>query len=140
MDVVELRVPSDVHQIRRARHWVNRHAVARGLGAQSLRVVELLTSELVTNAVKYGHGPEVTVRLWTAADSLRVEVHDDNPTNPDVLDPSPGQAGGQGMRLVSTLCADWGVVRHAREGKAVWFAVPVDAPAGRTGEAAATPA
>ncbi len=125
MDTVELRVPSDVRQIRRARHWVRGHAAARGLSAQRLRVVELLTSELVTNAVKYGRGDEVLVRLARAGDGIRVEVHDENPVRPQVLDPAREQAGGRGMRLVSMLAQTWGVEQHPHDGKSVWFAVPL---------------
>ncbi|MBX9243886.1 ATP-binding protein [Actinotalea ferrariae] len=126
MDVVELRVPADVRNIRRARQWVRTQALTRGVTAQPLRVVELLASELVTNAVKYGRGTEVLVRLGVVADGLRVEVHDDNPTLPQVLDPSREQAGGRGMRLVSMLAGTWGVDPHPGDGKSVWFAVPVE--------------
>lgn len=122
---MELRFPSEVRQIRRARHWVRGHAAARGLTAQPLRVVELLTSELVTNAVKYGRGDEVRVRVSRAVDGFRVEVHDESPVAPRVLDPGREQPGGRGMRLVSMLARDWGVEQHRGDGKSVWFAVPV---------------
>lgn len=124
MDVVELRVPSDVRHVRRARQWVTAHAGARGLAAPALRVVELLTSELVTNAVKYGGGDEVLVRVTPASGGVRVEVHDECPLDPEVLDPDHARPGGRGMRLVSLLADQWGVDRREPAGKAVWFAVP----------------
>ncbi|WP_199424160.1 ATP-binding protein [Actinotalea solisilvae] len=121
---MELRVPADVRHVRRARQWVMAHAGARGLAAPALRVVELLTSELVTNAVKYGGGDEVLVRVTPAAGGVRVEVHDECPLTPQVLDPEDAAPGGRGMRLVNLLADQWGVDRREPAGKAVWFAVP----------------
>lgn len=119
---MRLRVPAEVGQVRSARQWVRAHAAEQGAGGHTLRVLELLTSELVTNAVKYGRGSEVVVDLLTGDGELGVRVHDANPEPPRLVDPAPHSFGGRGMRLVEQLAQRWGVERSGR-GKAVWFCV-----------------
>ena len=120
----ELRIPADVRHIGRSRRWVRQQAPA-GASAEALGVLELLTSEVVTNAVKYGRGDEVVVRLGLRRDEVEVVVSDANPEPPRVVDPAQRRDGGRGMRLVRSLARDWGVVRHEHDGKSVWFCVPM---------------
>jgi hypothetical protein len=49
-----------------------------------------------------------------------VEVLDGNHELPLVKDPSPGDLGGRGMRLVSRLSDQWGS-DSTLDGKVVWF-------------------
>jgi anti-sigma regulatory factor (Ser/Thr protein kinase) len=84
----------------------------------------LLTSELVTNAVRHAGS---TVRVVVAVDDrlVRVEVHDDSPVHP-VVGPAPSTAtGGRGMPMVDVLARRWGVTAGADGGKAVWFELGV---------------
>jgi anti-sigma regulatory factor (Ser/Thr protein kinase) len=88
----------------------------------SLEVTEtavLLVSELVTNAVKYGAGPEI-VMVVDLADPVRVEIHDTSPgVLPRLRESVEGQ-GGRGLLLVDRLADAWGVSATAG-GKSVWF-------------------
>ncbi len=95
------------------RHWQVTTAV--------VDLATLLTSELVTNAVRYGRGL-VRLRVRQAPPSVRVEVHDDNPTLP-VLGTEEDEAAesGRGLRLVDALATRWGAERHPVDGKDVWF-------------------
>jgi anti-sigma regulatory factor (Ser/Thr protein kinase) len=86
--------------------------------------VDLLVSELVTNSVRHGElgdGDTVLVRVFIAADTLRVEIEDPGTTGvvarsrPDLR----STRGGFGLNLVDSLATRWGVSR--RHGTTVWF-------------------
>lgn len=82
-------------------------------------VAALLTSELVTNAIRYEGAP---VRLFVACSCghLRVYVHDTSPGWPAALDASADAEDGRGLMLVDTLSADWGCYGTSA-GKVVYF-------------------
>jgi anti-sigma regulatory factor (Ser/Thr protein kinase) len=92
-----------------------------GLPLDTVEVVLLLTTELVTNAVRHGAG-EVGVRLASSEEGVRVEVDDRAPESPAVQRPSLDAPSGRGMLLVDELADGWGVVSHD-SGKTVWFRV-----------------
>jgi anti-sigma regulatory factor (Ser/Thr protein kinase) len=88
------------------------------------RIVALLTSEIVTNAVKRATGT-VRVEAEMVSDvALRVEASDDHPDLPYPRRPDPDTAGGRGILLVQELALRWGVDREERH-KVVWFEAPV---------------
>ena len=105
-----------------------RHAVAEHLGEflppEVLADVELLTTEVVTNAVVHGgtgHGE--VIRLHACADpcSVMVRIEDQGPGfDPATARRTPGPDGGWGLGLVDQLSRDWGVRRHV-SGSSVWF-------------------
>lgn len=49
-----MRFTADVARIPHARRWVVRQASGAGASAEALRIVALLASEVVTNAVQHG--------------------------------------------------------------------------------------
>ncbi|MFG3282282.1 ATP-binding protein [Streptomyces sp. NPDC048111] len=83
-------------------------------------VAELLTSELVTNALVHTeHGAVVTATV--DEDGLRVEVRDFVAALPTPHAPSDGDGThGRGLLLVEALADAWGVCEHGM-GKVVWF-------------------
>jgi anti-sigma regulatory factor (Ser/Thr protein kinase) len=95
-------------------------------GAQAVcDVAELLSSELVTNAVVHAR---TSVELEAAYDEasvpkeLRIDVYD---RSPEELDRSPrppvdGAEGGRGLAIVARLASRWGV-DSCSPGKRVWF-------------------
>jgi anti-sigma regulatory factor (Ser/Thr protein kinase) len=82
-------------------------------------VSELLTTELVTNAVQHGHSAP-TVRLSVDAERLRVEVDDASTGVPVVRPRDPTRGSGNGLSFVALLSTHWGVDLH-HDGKTVWF-------------------
>ncbi|WP_185923507.1 SpoIIE family protein phosphatase [Streptomyces sp. WAC05374] len=83
--------------------------------------VELLVSEVVTNAVRYAERP-VTLRLLRT-DVLRCEVGDDSPQLPRQRRARDTDEGGRGLFLVNRLARRWGATRLST-GKVVWFELP----------------
>ncbi|MFI1969117.1 SpoIIE family protein phosphatase [Streptomyces cinnamoneus] len=80
--------------------------------------VELLVSEVITNAVRYAERP-ITLRLLRT-DVLRCEVGDDVPQLPRLRQARPSDEGGRGLYLVNRLARRWGATRLST-GKVVWF-------------------
>ncbi|MGW2841955.1 ATP-binding SpoIIE family protein phosphatase [Streptomyces sp. NPDC001493] len=80
--------------------------------------VELLVSEVVTNAVRYAERP-VTLRLLRT-DILRCEVGDDSPQLPRQRRARETDESGRGLFLVNRLARRWGATRLST-GKVVWF-------------------
>ena len=71
-------------------------------------VAILLTSELVTNALRHEAGGTVTLAITCSCDQLRVDVHDTSRFLPVLEDVSAEAETGRGLMLVDTLSAEWG--------------------------------
>jgi PAS domain S-box-containing protein len=89
----------------------------------------LMTSELVTNAIRHGGaaGPDDRVRIRVLRDGrrVRIEVRDEGP---GFVPPAPAGEGGIGLELVDRLASAWGTDRRGRA-TLVWFEVEPDRPA-----------
>ncbi|MFQ3555533.1 SpoIIE family protein phosphatase [Streptomyces gramineus] len=81
----------------------------------------LLTSELVTNAVRFATGP-VTVRLIRSGHGLLVEVGDTGNGRPRLSRGGLFDDAGRGLHVVHKLTSRWGV-RWTDAGKVVWAEV-----------------
>jgi anti-sigma regulatory factor (Ser/Thr protein kinase) len=82
--------------------------------------VDVVVSELVTNAVIHG-APPITMRAVRNFDRIHVEVRDAEPAFTE------GDAQSRGLRIVEALSTNWGVRYHGRDGKAVWAEVHASA-------------
>jgi two-component sensor histidine kinase len=83
-------------------------------------LIELLVSELVTNAVQHAHSDtDVTIRREIGC--LHVTVWDDSSTIPRLR--RADETGGRGLRFVDQLSTSWGSDLVPDEGKNVWFEV-----------------
>jgi anti-sigma regulatory factor (Ser/Thr protein kinase) len=87
-------------------------------------IAALLTSELVTNAIRHTNGP---VRLYVTCScgQLRVYVHDASREWAVPAAASPDAEYGRGLMLVAGLATDWGCYRTSA-GKAVYFTLALE--------------
>ncbi|WP_432025498.1 SpoIIE family protein phosphatase [Streptomyces sp. 1222.5] len=78
---------------------------------------ELIVSELVTNAIRYG-SPPVGVRLLHGR-CLICEVSDGSGTSPRMRRAATTDEGGRGLFLVAQFAQRWGT-RYTPHGKVIW--------------------
>ncbi|MEV8059113.1 ATP-binding SpoIIE family protein phosphatase [Streptomyces antimycoticus] len=78
---------------------------------------QVIVSELVTNALRYGE-PPVEVRLIYDR-TLTCEVRDCGQAAPHLRHARVADEGGRGLFIVARLAQAWGV-RHTPSGKTVW--------------------
>jgi anti-sigma regulatory factor (Ser/Thr protein kinase) len=115
--IATLPLAGDRAMVGHARRFTRTTLSEWGLSALS-DMAELLTSELITNALVHAGSP-VQLRIFRNR-LLTVEVSDT-----DTHEPRPRRArnedeGGRGMHLVNELSHRWGS-RSTDEGKVVWF-------------------
>ncbi|HEV2640483.1 MAG TPA: SpoIIE family protein phosphatase [Actinocrinis sp.] len=84
---------------------------------------ELLVSELVTNALRYGRG-DIGLRLLRNATSLVCEISDGLESAPRLRTVHYSDEGGRGLYLVDQMSQRWGT-RTTNHGKIVWFELPL---------------
>jgi len=104
-------------------------------------VAVLLTSELVTNAIRHEASGTVTLAVTCSGRALRVDVYDSCCFLPVVLDAPADAETGRGLMLVATLSDEWGSY-HTPAGKAVYFTLafqPGLTSGGRRGAAGGSP-
>ncbi len=106
----------DPAAVSRARSEVSRQLADWGLDGLDF-TAELVVSELVTNAIRYGT-PPLGLRLINDR-GLLCEVSDAGSTTPHQRRARVYDEGGRGLLLVARLAAHGGT-RHARHGKTVW--------------------
>ncbi|GIG34669.1 ATP-binding protein [Cellulomonas pakistanensis] len=110
------------------RRWAAHEAVLAHASDEAARTVELLTSEILTNAVVHTRAHRhIALTAECHHDCVRVEVTDPDPTLPLVRPGNARRIGGHGMRLVDALASAWGIDLHPGVGKTVWFEMPVAA-------------
>lgn len=117
-------LPADPRSVGDARHFAARTLRDWRL-VDLVDRVELLVSELATNAVLHARTP-LTVRLRRGSGEISLYVCDESPAPPLLRRFSVESATGRGLRLVASLAAAWGVESDGT-GKCVWCTVPLDA-------------
>ncbi|MFF3463914.1 SpoIIE family protein phosphatase [Streptomyces sp. NPDC002619] len=88
-----------------------------GVDEETSYTTEMIVSELVTNAVRYGTPP---LRLQLIKDrTLTCEVNDSSYSAPRLRHAKTIDEGGRGLFIVAQLAQNWGV-RYSLDGKTVW--------------------
>ncbi|GAA3782472.1 SpoIIE family protein phosphatase [Streptomyces chiangmaiensis] len=116
-------VSLDPSQVAITRQYAVEQLADWGLG-EIAYVTELVVSELVTNAIRYG-GPPIQLRLIRDR-SLICEVSDGSSTSPHLRRAHAFDEGGRGLLLVAQLTQRWGS-RQTNEGKTIWAEQPLPA-------------
>lgn len=88
---------------------------------------ELIVSELVTNAIRYGTAP-ITMRLIRDV-GLICEVSDGSAAAPHLRRARVYDEGGRGLLLVAQIAERWGS-RHTPTGKTIWAEQALAGPGG----------
>jgi anti-sigma regulatory factor (Ser/Thr protein kinase) len=107
-------------------------AALSDVSRELLAEIELLVTELVTNAVRHGRLEEddaIELRVVHRGSVIRVEVAEGGPgfDPATALAPDPEAIGGWGLLLVSRLASRWGVTRGAPN--VAWFEMDLPAAA-----------
>ncbi|MEW2168281.1 SpoIIE family protein phosphatase [Streptomyces sp. NPDC007084] len=110
-------VPADPSLVASVRKQVTDQLDLWGLTAATF-TTELVVSELVTNAIRYGD-PPIKLRLIHDETTLICEVSDTSHTAPHLRRARTFDEGGRGLLLVAQLTQRWGS-RHTPEGKTIW--------------------
>nr|WP_202529282.1 SpoIIE family protein phosphatase [Streptomyces sp. SID486] len=114
-------LPREPRSVGRAREYARGRLASWDL-EPLVDTAELLVSELVTNALRYGEG-EIRLRLLLDR-TLVCEVWDSGLVQPRRRRARDTDEGGRGLQLVGLLSAAWGSRRTPR-GKTVWFELPL---------------
>ncbi|MGW3985170.1 SpoIIE family protein phosphatase [Streptomyces mirabilis] len=113
-------LPAVPEAVGEARAMTARKLADWGMHEESF-TAELVVSELVTNAIRYGAPP---IRLRLIRDqSLICEVSDGSSTSPHIRRALDTDEGGRGLFLVSQLSRIWGT-RYSTRGKTIWAEQP----------------
>ncbi|AGS71787.1 SpoIIE family protein phosphatase [Streptomyces collinus] len=115
--VAAWELESEFTVVARARKYTSDQLGAWGL-EEAAFTTELMVSELVTNAIRYGR-PPIQLRLIHQDSKLICEVYDSSGTTPHMRRARIFDEGGRGLLLVAQLAERWGT-RHDRVGKTVW--------------------
>ncbi|MBR7830723.1 SpoIIE family protein phosphatase [Actinospica sp. MGRD01-02] len=114
--VVTWDIPADPEYVASARELTTRQLEAWQLEETSF-ITELVVSELVTNAIRYGAPP---IQLRLIRDSMLIcEVSDGSNTAPHLRRARVFDEGGRGLLLVAQLTQRWGA-RYGTAGKSIW--------------------
>ncbi|MEG8274802.1 SpoIIE family protein phosphatase [Streptomyces sp. AHA2] len=110
------QLPPEPAAVARARKMAGEQLAEWGL-LEAEFATELIVSELVTNALRYGGAP-IELRLIRDA-SLICEVSDGSSTAPHLRRARVFDEGGRGLLLVAQLAERWGS-RQTATGKTIW--------------------
>ena len=123
MDILRRWFPASSGSVPQARMWVRDQLVDSSADGP---LVELLVTELTTNAVRHARGDRFLVEVGSDRD-VTVVVSDLDPTAPKMSNAAPGDSGGRGLAIVARLSDGWGS-QIRKDGKCLWFVVSGPSP------------
>jgi anti-sigma regulatory factor (Ser/Thr protein kinase) len=114
------KLPSTPYSVQLARFYVKAAIGYHDLGDYA-EDIELVTSELVTNAIAHASAQAISLELIRLQDpgAVAVIVTDASPRPPIKLDPAEDAQHGRGLHIVEALSTRWGWAPQS-PGKAVF--------------------
>jgi anti-sigma regulatory factor (Ser/Thr protein kinase) len=118
--LIGFTLPSTPYSVQMARFYIRAALTYHKLGDYA-EDVEMVTSELVTNAIRHAGALKFGLEVMRLAGSgaVAVIVTDSSPIPPVKLDLSEDIEHGRGLRIVDSLSTSWGW-RPQDPGKAVY--------------------
>jgi hypothetical protein len=118
------RLPATAESASVAR-WLITDLLRDLVDAEALDTAALLTTELVSNAIRQTH-EDLVLTVGLAGGRMRVGVADSSHRRPQLVQVGSRDTSGRGLHLVEALADRWGVEpdRHGL-GKTVWFELDV---------------
>ena len=122
MTSFSLELPATSHAPAAAREAVRAAAAHAQVHADDRWRVEMIVTELVTNAVKHGPGGPVELAIEAGGQGMRGEVADPGRgiRRRELLQRAASDEGGRGLFLVDALSDSWGLSDDCSR---VWFEV-----------------
>jgi anti-sigma regulatory factor (Ser/Thr protein kinase) len=119
---ISLELPATPYAPARARAAVREAAEETGVNPDDCWRVEMIVTELVTNAIRHGPGGPVEIAIHSGGHGMRGEVADPGPgiRKTQLERRRPTEEGGRGLFLVDALSDSWGL---SDERSRVWFEV-----------------
>ncbi|MGW3664706.1 SpoIIE family protein phosphatase [Streptomyces sp. NPDC005141] len=121
--VLTCDLPADPEAAPIARAAVRRQLQLWGTDEETAYTTELIASELVGNAVRYG-APPLRLRLINGR-MLTCEVSDSATSSPHVKHARTVDETGRGLFIIASLAEQWGA-RYQEQGKSVWAELPTE--------------
>jgi anti-sigma regulatory factor (Ser/Thr protein kinase) len=119
-DPLTLSLPRDPQAAAIVRRWVAAEFGER-LAPKRLADLQLVASELVTNAIRHGEG-QVTVRVGGHDEAIVIEVVDEGEGEAPCVRPQPAdETGGWGLQIVDRVALAWGAFEGTTH---VWAELP----------------
>jgi anti-sigma regulatory factor (Ser/Thr protein kinase) len=122
-----LELVPDLRAPHAARSFANEILTAWDVQAQDVEALQLVISELVTNALRHApESPAITLQLLARDGSVQVRVSDRGGGTPErrsPSDPATGIESGRGVWIVDAFTDHWGTEADGHGGKTVWCEV-----------------
>jgi anti-sigma regulatory factor (Ser/Thr protein kinase) len=123
-ETLTIDLPTDPAAPSTARRAIREILGELPLSREQVFDIELVTSELVTNAVEHGGGPQ-RMEVVPGRTELTVRVYDRGPSRPVRRIAASGSTHSRGLPLVDALSGSWGCT-EVDGVKFVWATFPLD--------------
>jgi anti-sigma regulatory factor (Ser/Thr protein kinase) len=123
------RIDAEPRRVSQVREWARKTLPGWGL-TEHADIVELIISELATNAIMHGTGP-AEICLSCTPGQLQIEVRDHGTGQPAVCHPGAEDITGRGLALIDALTGScggsWGITASTsgHPGKTVYATIPL---------------